>query len=222
MRTTIATVLLLLAGAATARADDPAGVTASAPARTHEGLYVRLATGFGSHVESINMQGEDPGVTIVGMSSVGEVAVGWAVSPGVVLGLGSYGATVLASEQTDDGDGPMPPPEIVDEVQDFSIFGPFVDWYFRADRGLHAQLAVGVASVRGLGLTRGEFDTDDVATGGGFMIGFGHDWWVSDEWSLGVLARLSFAVASTEDDTGVTWEHGVGATPSLLFTGTYY
>jgi hypothetical protein len=223
MRTTALSAFLFLTLApAIAIADEATSVSAEAQPRRHEGLYIRLGTGFGSHVESINMEGEDPGATFVGMSSAGEAAIGWAVYPGLVLGLGSYGATVIASGDTNDSTGPMPPPEIAGEVKDFNIAGPFVDWYFDARKGLHAELAIGVATVRGIAPTSGRFDSDNVGVGAGFMIGFGHDWWVSDEWSLGILGRLAFATARSEDDEGVTWEHGVGTTPSLLFTGTYY
>jgi hypothetical protein len=222
MRKTLGTFLLLAAMAAPASADETGNVVATAPAPPHHGFYLRISTGFGSHVDSINQRGADPGVTLVGMSSVGEFGVGWSVKPRLVIGLGTYGSTVFASHETSDATGPMPPPEIRGDVKGFSVTGPFVDWYFNARRGLHGQLAIGVASVRGIGLATGHVNTKDVVTGAGFVLGFGNDWSVSEKWSLGILARMSFGVATTEDEAGMTWEHGVGATPSVLFTGAYY
>jgi hypothetical protein len=115
----------------------------------------------------------------------------------------------------------MPPAEILDEVNDFNVFGPFCDYYFNPGRGLHVQGSIGLATVRGLGITDARYDADGIALGGGVMIGFGYEWWVSEQWSFGVLGRFAVAVATSEDDSGVRWEHGVGASPSLLFTTTY-
>lgn len=48
-----------------------------------------------------------------------------------------------------------------------------------------------------------------------------YDWWVSDNWSLGILGRLTGAVTTQKDATGKRWYQTAGGTPSVLFTGTY-
>lgn len=231
MRTSLATLsfALLLAAPALATAQNappapwaPPTVRAQRPdVHRHDGFYLRLATGFGSHFETINQDGHDPGLTVQGSSVAGEFAVGWAVRPGVILGLGAYSSTVQNSERTYDDSNPMPPAEIVGKVDDFSIFGPFCDWYFNSRRGLHLQSALGLATVHGMGLRDGRNADDNVALGPGFMIGVGYDWWIAEQWSLGILGRVSVAVATGEDDSGVRWEHAIGTAPSLLFTATF-
>ncbi len=214
--------LALICLASPAWAQPPQEVTKTDPTvHMHDGFYLRFGTGFGSHVESINMEGHDPGVTILGMSSVGELSFGYAVRPGLVLGFGTYGSTVITSDRSIDADNPMPPAEIMDEATDFNVFGPFIDYYFDARGGLHLSGSIGLATVRGVRLTSARIEEDEVALGPGFVMGFGYDWWVARQWSLGVLARLGVGVGISEDDSGVRWEHGVGAAPSLLFTATY-
>jgi hypothetical protein len=226
MRAICVSLSLLLAAPVLAQepAPPPPPPPAPGPApgvHLHDGFYLRIGTGFGSHFESINRENYDPGVTMTGMASVGELAVGWAVAPGVILGAGTYSSTVIASERSFDTTQPMPPASLMDEATDFNVFGPFVDWYFRPDGGLHAQLSIGLATVRGVGITDARYDDDEVTLGAGVMLGFGYDWWVSDDWSFGILGRVAAAAAVTEDDSGVRWEHGVGASPSLLFTATF-
>jgi hypothetical protein len=190
-------------------------------AHLHDGFYLRLATGVGSQRETIAMEGHDPGATIGGLSSAGELAVGYAVRPGFIVGLGSYTGTLVLSSESLDIHEAMPPAEILNDAKDFNVFGPFVDHYFDPRGGLHAQLALGIATVRGLGIADLQVDGDHVVLGVGGMLGFGYDWWISEEWSFGVLGRLLLAGSTGEDVGGVRWEHGVSVAPSLLFAATY-
>ena len=198
------------------------GVSQSAEkpgARLHNGFYLRLATGFGSYNESIRQSGADKDSTVTGIASAGEFALGGAVRPGLIFGGGVWSSSVLASDRTVRGNAP--PSDVIDGRGDFSLVGPFFDYYFDPRKGLHMQGAVGIANVRGLSVDSGKFDKDSISVGGGLMFGFGYDWWVSDEWSLGVLGRLAIGFTGQEDDAGTRWYHVVGGTPSVLFTATY-
>jgi hypothetical protein len=153
------------------------------------------------------------------MASVGEIAIGGAVVPGFVLGGGVWTSSVLNSERTIEGR--MPPSEVMGGSGSFSLVGPFIDWYFHAERGFHLQGAVGFATVRGYDFPEAEDNPDAVSAGGGAMIGFGYEWWVSEEWSFGILGRMIGIVAGQEDDAGVRWFHGIGSSPSVLLTATF-
>ncbi len=189
-------------------------------AHLHDGFYMRLATGFGSSFQTIAMEGHDPSVTVSGMSNVGELALGWAVWPGRILGLGWWSGTLVVTSREFHMDQPMPPDPLLNDAKDFNIFGPFADIYFNPRRGFHMQGALGLATVRGLGLTEARFH-DDVVYGAGVMLGLGYEWWVSNQWSVGLLGRVTAASTVNDDQDGVTWVHAVGASPSLLFTATY-
>jgi hypothetical protein len=228
MRTTLFSLIIASAvsWAATTQAQTNASsppTLSSAPAapgvHRHDGFYLRLATGFGAYNESIRQKGADDATAVTGIASVGEFALGGAIRPGVIFGGGVFSCGVLASDRT--VRGPVPPSEIVDSQGSLTIVGPFMDYYFDAHRGLHFQGAIGFASLRGVSVGSGEVDKDRVALGGGMMVGFGYEWWVSDQWSLGILGRITGGFATGKDASDVRWNHAVGASPSVLFTGTY-
>jgi len=54
------------------------------------------------------------------------------------------------------------------------------------------------------------------------MLGAGYDWWVAEEWSLGVLARTTIAVLRGQDESDVRWLHVAVTSPGLLVTLTYH
>jgi hypothetical protein len=207
---------------AAAQVSPTANLAQTAPApgtHWHDGFYLRLGTGFGSYSEGIRQSGEDKQSTVSGIASVSEFAIGGAVRPGLILGGGVWGSTVLASDSTIRGNAP--PGEVIEGRGDFSLVGPFFDYYRNPGGGLHIQGAIGLANVRGLNVDAANFDKDAISIGGGLMFGVGYDWWVSEQWSIGVLGRLAVGVTGQEDKSGVRWYHTVGGSPSILFVGTY-
>jgi hypothetical protein len=54
------------------------------------------------------------------------------------------------------------------------------------------------------------------------MLGFGYEWWIGDEWSMGVLGRLSIAVLGEEDDRGRDFSRVAVASPAFLLSVTYH
>jgi hypothetical protein len=78
-----------------------------------------------------------------------------------------------------------------------------------------------VATVRGFSFADARFDQDHMLVGAGFMLGFGYEWWIADQWAIGILGRVAVATATTQDQAGVRWEHGIGAAPSVLFSATF-
>lgn len=202
----------------------PAGV------RTHDGFYLRLATGFGAYSETIRSERSDRyGGTVKGQSTgfatLGELAVGGTIAPGLVLGGGAYTAQLIAGtfRVNDDSDGD-PPPELDPEVRNFALVGPFIDWYPNPKTGFHFQAALGLATLSGVHLDTSAVNDDEPyhAIGGGVMLGVGYEWWVGDEWSMGVSARLLGSFLRGKDDSDVMWNHVAGTGPSPMFTVTYH
>jgi hypothetical protein len=221
----LATLGVMLAAspalAQTTAAETPAvSSTAAAPgAHLHDGFYLRLATGFGAYNETIRQKGADDQTAVTGIATVSEIAVGRAVRPGVIFGGGVWSCGVLASDRA--VRGPAPPSEVIDSQGNFSLIGPFLDYYFDPRRGLHLQGAAGFATLRGIEVQSGEFDRHALSLGGGLMMGFGYEWWVSNEWSLGVLGRITGGFTTGTDQSDTRWFHTVGASPSVLFSGTF-
>lgn len=219
MRSSHLSIALLALAVATPALADDTDEAARTGVHYHDGFYLRIGTGFGGYSEAITAEDADESTQVAGMASASELALGGAVRPGLVVGGGFWTSSVLASERT--VDGMAPPDDVIGGSGNFTLVGPFVDWYFDPGRGLHLQGAVGFATVRGYDFPEAEDNPDAVSAGGGLMIGFGYDWWVSEQWSFGILGRIAGVVAVQEDEAGMQWTHAIGTSPSLLFTATY-
>ena len=208
-------------------------VLSSSPAwagepRLHDGLYVRAGAGLGLVNDSFET--EDIGVlgtvngTITGLTIPLELSVGTSLKPGLIVGGGMF-FHYVPSPAADNAESSLGLEGDVEfDPGSFILFGPLVDFYFDPRQGLHLQGSVGLGY-----FSIGEGDVPDAplptttasASGLGFgaMVGFGNEWWVTDDWSIGVLARLAFGVTGAETEDGVESDHSVW-TPSLLFTAT--
>ena len=102
------------------------------------------------------------------------------------------------------------------------MLGAFLDWYPNPREGIHLQGFAGLAAV----------DTQDALgrspsrnpTGIGLGFGVGQEWWVGDQWSLGIVGRLLYAHATvndTIDAIGASERHSV-IVPAVLFGATYH
>jgi hypothetical protein len=158
------------------------------PAR--EGFYFRGALGFGLRTDS--RSGDDPDQSVSGFGFAGDLAAGYGVLPGFVVG----GALFL------DWTSPA----------NLTQFGVFVDWYLnRETAGWHIEGALSVASLS----VRGELRRNS-PSGLGLVLGGGYEWPIAGDWSIGVLGRLT--LAGLTDDTN---SHGFIA-PSILASVTWF
>jgi len=196
-------------------------------ARRHDGFYFRLAAGFSAYTEVLQSDdtefyGGEVEARLRGFAVSSELAFGGTVSPGVVLGGGIYSDDVIVS-MLDVRRGDGLPAEVDPPSRNLTLYAPFVDWYFNPNKGFHLQLAVGIAQLHGVDLTGVDWE-DHVyhAYGIGIMLGLGHEWWISDEWSVGLLGRFSASALWGEDDADVDWLHAASAMPGFLLTLTYH
>ncbi|HEY6727874.1 MAG TPA: hypothetical protein VI197_27765 [Polyangiaceae bacterium] len=213
-------------------AADPA-LTAPEPesgVRTHDGLYLRFASGFGVYDElarSEDVERFDGRLRIKarGFAAVRELAVGGTPYPGLVIGGGIYGVAVVTSSVTtnrDDQEIELSR-DVAPESRDLSIIGVFVDRYFVPALGLHVQAALGLANQYGVRVDGEPFNQGEYSPfGPGGLIGLGYETWVTDQWSLGVLARFGASVMFGKDAQGTRWVHYVTNAPSFLMTVTYH
>ncbi len=214
-----------------APAADRIEARAKAPgAFEHDGFYLRFGLGFGAFAQGLSSKDENAADdnsqgTISGVSTVGELMIGGTVTRSLILGGGVWTSTVLVSD-FDQTNGDTVPGDLR-EPDNFTVVGPFVDWYFghqalrRGDGGLHAQGGLGLAVLNGFRPEQFQGDDRRVAVGPGVMLGFGYEWWVDEQWGMGVLGRLTAAGLIEEDERDDIWYHGVATFPAVLFAGTY-
>jgi hypothetical protein len=195
--------------------------------RTHDGFYMRFGLGFGGfhdYLVADSGDGFSHAGTVTGMGTASEFALGGTPARGLVIGGGIYGMSVLASDfiAEDEAFDAGLPTEINPSPRNLSLIGPFIDYYPDPRNGMHLQAALGFAGLTGIRRDHVRFRDDDIAIGGGLMFGAGYEWWVADEWSVGVLGRVMGAALFQGDDDGADWIHWVVTVPSVLFSVTYH
>jgi len=186
---------------------------ASSGAHLHDRFYLRFGVGSGyahdqlrSEYIIFSYEGEAQGASVVG-----ELSAGWSLKPGLIVGGGIYFEQVADPKITVEGQ------DVSDDVSvgTLVLVGPMIEWYPNAKGGFHLGGAVGGARINvkdESGQTK-----DNSPVGGGGMFGIGYDFWVADEWSVGVAGR--FTGARMEDsDANITHTWSAG---SLLVNATY-
>lgn len=194
----------------------------------HNGFYLRIGVGVGAFLGSAKAsdapsggEGSAPVYDEVDSSGVAipvEFALGGTPAPGFAIGVGSYAVHVpSALYSTGRGD------YAISERADYgsiSMFGPFFDYYFDPEKGFHLELAPGF-----VGVNPGKSDvivTDDLSgSGWGVMAGLGVETWISDQWSIGVLARTQFVSVKLKDSSDEEFDF-VAFVPGLLMTLTLH
>jgi hypothetical protein len=161
-----------------------------------------------------------PEIDLSGLAIPVELSLGGTVGRGVVLGVGSFGAsipTLTLETSSDFGDLETETDAVL------STIGPFIDVYPNPEQGLHIQAGVAYAVIAA-SEDDDELLGDDYA-GGGFalMAGVGYEWWVGEQWSVGVLGRIQYASATLEADSGDLPDSDVSLiVPAALFTATLH
>jgi hypothetical protein len=197
-----------------------APVTAPAPepqvpdpgAETHDGFMLRFTTGIGYAAAAASAESDD--YTFGGASGAFAFDIGGAIGENLVL----HGRF---------SDIPMIDPIVyldgneVREIDDANgvgvLLGPALTYYFMP-ANVYLTAAIGLSW-----LARGFERTDEVtSTGVGFgtNLDVGKEWWVSDNWGLGLAARFWYSHVSDRnvENRDVTYNLFGG---SILFSATY-
>jgi hypothetical protein len=153
--------------------------------------------------------GEDSSIS--GLAVAGQLLIGGTPAPGLAAGGGMMGFHVFSpTVKTGDNEGDS------DSAMAGSLLGVYADYYFDPNGGLHALALLGIAT-----LSDGEADSD-LAVGFGGALGIGHDWWVSEELSVGALARVQLlSTSASVGDTDVDASYTT-LVPALLATVSYH
>ncbi len=106
-----------------------------------------------------------------------------------------------------------------DVKQYLFAMGPLVDFYINPNEGLHFQGFVGYGGLE-TSDSKGNVGGND-PIGLVTFIGGGYDWWVADEWSIGVMGRFTYAPIKYEGAGGQSVSAPTIA-PALLATFTYH
>jgi hypothetical protein len=154
----------------------------------HDGFYLRLSVGGGALATETDFSA-DGGMSVRGGGIALDLTLGGTPTPGLVIGGG-----FLLQEAFD--------PRLEFHAGDFQIsgrargrgssmeflvLGPMIDAFPNPNGGFHLGALIGPASV---GLPD---QNDNASAGFGLSAWVGYMWWVSSEWSLGGLLRVTGA-----------------------------
>ncbi|HYQ43575.1 MAG TPA: hypothetical protein VER11_16450 [Polyangiaceae bacterium] len=205
MQLTWSNTVKALTGIAAATAILCSSGRAEAAPYTHDGFYLQLNAGLGY----MNASAEQGGITqkLYGATLPSSLLLGGTVGP-VVIGGGFFADHAFSPGASVNGQKVS-----ADYTMTLIGIGAFADIYPDVHKGLHFQPFIGWGGLeRSVNGNSGGSDPTGIV----LAIGGGYDFFVSDNWSIGGMARLAYAPLKM-DDVSV----GVFA-PSLLATFTYH
>jgi len=182
------------------------GVAGAEP-RTHDGFQFRGAVGPGYLSTSASQGGGD--VSIKGVSGGFDVYVGGTPVTGLVIGgmldwKTAFGPSVDVNGQSFTGSGST--------SLSLLTLGPYVNYYLDPTNGLYflGMIGYGVESYTQNGAS------GNSPGGPAFALGAGYDFWIANEWSLGVLGKFTYGSLSLNSITYST------IAPAIMFSFTYH
>ena len=174
---------------------------------THDGFYLQLNAGLGYITAGAESNGYKE--KLYGATLPSSLLLGGTVGP-VVIGGGFFADHAFSPGYSVNGQSA---PASTSLTMTLFAIGAFADIYPDVHKGLHFQPFVGWGGLeRSVNGNSGGNDP----TGLVLAIGGGYDVFVSDNWSIGGMARIAYAPLSYNDISV-----GVFA-PSLLATFTYH
>ena len=176
----------------------------------HDGFYLRLTTGIGSSTSSEKVEGEE--LSISGVSGNTTLGVGYAVVENLILNLDIFGN--LVDNPTVEINGA----EIGEANAELSIsnIGIGATYYIMpANVYLTGSIALASGTLESYGQ---KIESD---AGYGINVAVGKEWWVSDNWGIGIAGQLFHTVLS--DEQPITGEVTDLKTTSfgILFSATF-
>lgn len=186
----------------------PMQAETAAGVRTHDGFYMRftLLGGYATTHLTLSYANETViDATGTGSGGGADILLGGTVARGLVIGGGISVLTIskpnLSFKQ------PAIPSTTSDNDWEHVFVGPFIDYFFDPHGGGHIGAMPAIAAATSTKFTadaqQGVSDNDKkTPTGGGIVVFGGYDFWVSDQWSIGILGRFSYASMSVSTDTG--------------------
>lgn len=213
----VAAFLAAVTNASVAMSADPEPCSLPDPGdRFHNGFFARSDTGLSFLWASVRGPNGSSGRSAIrgwGQSAV--ISVGGTPWRGLVLG-GTVWTAQIDPTFVEGGKTVVPDDNSVKET--LLRVGPFVDWYPNPARGFHAQAAA-LFAVQIESDVKGN-PIKPASLGAALSVGAGYEWFVSSEFSVGLLGRLAVGriVRAPSDGDEVM----LFAIPELSLTATYH
>lgn len=181
----------------------PVGVRAQVPSDSapvgrhqHDGVFVRMTLGAGRAKMTLLGEGA-PTLVYAGTAAALSLAVGGVVRPNLIV-FGQFAYVTLPGATVSRG-GAVGEPLRDDQGLIVAGLGPGLTYYFAEN--YYMGFAVMLSRVFA---QAGEQVFTDSRRGVGLDLRLGREWWLSDNWGVGVF--VSFEVAGAERETSGRWK----------------
>jgi hypothetical protein len=176
-------------------------------AEQHDGIMLRLTLGLGGAIARQNSDFAE--VEYRGLSGAFSVDLGGTIADDLVLHARVASMSLIEPEYSIDGDDQGGADDL--SANTF-LLGPAATYYFMP-ANVYVTAAVGLSQVR---WQFRESDSEWGDLGVAFNLDAGKEWWVHEQWGLGVAGRLWFTgIAADENDESLSL-----AGFALLFSAT--
>jgi hypothetical protein len=179
--------------------------------RTHDGFFLRMALGPGYSYSSLSSKPANRSIS--GASLHLNLSIGYSVVENFEISFDMFGP-MLPEPALSFSDADKP----VAKTASWLGFGAGFNYYFMP-YNIFLGISLGVVQLNISDLTANGFSGSvNSKSSAGFIMGpmIGKEWWVSDNWGLGLMAQYVFSVAKGDYDSW--WlGHSVG----LMFCATY-
>ena len=176
----------------------------------HDGFYLRLATGGGGTAAVEEYAGNE--FMISGESSNTTIGIGYALRENFIVNVDIFGSIMVDPELELNG-------EVIGDTDaevTFSNIGLGLTYYIMPSNFyLSGSFGFAMASIE---TDYATFDTD---LGYGLNMMIGKEWWVSDNWGLGIAAHLFYSVIPDNDDYIEEETYLNTASIGILFSATF-
>lgn len=180
----------------------------------HDGLYLRLTTGPAGGAVSLDIPDMDEW-TYRGGGWSSSIDIGGAPARDLVIFGRARGSWLLDPTLKVGGDKRATPDDL---VVDQGMLGAGINYYVMPIN-IYLGGAIGFAWVERTRGDREEDEDDDGDVGFGIDLDAGKEWWIADNWGIGVALRLSLAsVPASDIDPEAMF--GCGSI-AVLFSATY-
>ncbi len=179
----------------------------------HDGFFARSENGLSFYWAEVSGSAIRSGIRGIGQSAV--ISMGGTPTRGLVLG-GTIWTARIDPVFVENGRSVTPDDDSVKLT--LLRTGPFIDFYPNPARGFHLQaaalLAIQIESdVKGNPI-------EPAALGPAVSIGLGYEWFISSQFSLGLVARAALGEVARAPKTGS--EQMRWFLPDLSISGTYH
>jgi hypothetical protein len=169
-------------------------------AHVHDDFYLRFSAGpggLGLRRTLTAPSGSTQGGKVQGGATAIELSIGGTPARGLVLAGSLLGFSHRSPDYVPDGGAKVE----LDGTLDVSMLGATIDWFPYPEKGFHFGGTLGLANAKAPSPIVDP--RPEIGGGGlGLALDVGYDFWIGEQWSLGVLGR--FAFAGVQDRTART------------------